>query len=195
MTRDFSDYYKLQGRLGARTVGKSSRELHMAAAVPAVVTLRGFFTSQKWLRGKTLDEMEALLGYRTGRLSTAGAAVYAFTRLPENWEFEVAGYTNVSGGMSISSDWVEADRKAAPYYAKTGMRSSETVLKDNARASMTIYGENRLIKVKPLLDDLLDTYPPGRGIPQWRVSKEAAEKGTLQGDLLRVIQPGQNYPG
>jgi hypothetical protein len=97
--------------------------------------------------------------------------------------------------MSISSDWVEADRKAAPYYAKTGMRSSETVLKDNARASMTIYGENRLIKVKPLLDDLLDTYPPGRGIPQWRVSKEAAEKGTLQGDLLRVIQPGQNYPG
>jgi len=167
----------------------------MAATVPAIVTLRGFFTSQKWLRGKTLDEMEMLLGYRTGRLSTAGAAVYAFTRVPENWEFEVAGYTNVSGGMPMPSNWVEADRQAAAYYAKTGMRSSETVLKDNARASMTIYGENLLIKVKPLLDDPLDTYPSGRGIPQWRVSKEAAEKGTLQGELLQVIEPGENYPG
>ena len=166
----------------------------MAAAVPAIVTLRGFFTSQKWLRGKTLDEMELLLGYRTGRLSTLGAAVYAFTRVPENWEFEVAGYTNVSGGMPISSDWVEADRKAAAYYANTGVRSSETVLKDNARASMTIYGENRLIKVKPLLDDPLDTYPPGHGIPQWRVSKQAADEGTLQGELLQVIQPGERYP-
>ena len=166
----------------------------MAATVPGVITLRGFFTSQKWLRGKTLDQMEVLLGYRTGRLSTLGAAVYAFTRAPENWEFEVAGYTNVSGGMSISSDWVEADRKAAAYYAKTGMRSSETVLKDNARASMTIDGENRLIKIKPLLDDPFDTYPPGHGIPQWRVSTEAAEKGTLQGDLLHVIQPGEKYP-
>jgi len=138
--------------------------------------------------------MEMLLGYRTGRLSTAGAAVYAFTRVPENWEFEAAGYTNVSGGMPMPSAWVEADRKAAPYYAKTGMPSSETRLKDNARASMTVYGEDRLIKVKPLLDDPLDTYPPGHGIPQWRVSKAAAEKGTLQGDLLRVIQPGENYP-
>jgi len=138
--------------------------------------------------------MELLLGYRTGRLSTLGAAVYAFMRVPENWEFEVAGYTNVSGGMSISADWVAADRKAAAYYAKTGVRSSETVLKDNARASMTIYGENRLIKVKPLLDDPLDTYPPGHGIPQWRVSKEAAAKGTLQGELLQVIQQGESYP-
>ena len=166
----------------------------MAATIPAVVTLRGFFTSQKWLRGKTLAEMEVSLGYRTGRLSTLGAAVYAFTRVPENWEFEVAGYTNVSGGMPMPSEWVEADRKAAAYYAKTGLSSSETRLKENARASMTIYGEDRLIKVKPLLDDPLDTYPPGHGIPQWRVSKEAAAKGTLQGELLQVIQQGESYP-
>lgn len=166
----------------------------MAATVPAVVTLRWFFTSQKWLRGKTLAEMELLLGYRTGRLSTLGAAVYAFTRVPENWEFEVAGYTNVSGGLPISSDWLEADRELALYYAKTGMRNSETRLKDNARSIMTIYGEDRLIKVKPLLDDPLDTYPPGHGIPQWRVSKVSAEKGTLQGELLQVIQPGGRYP-
>ncbi len=187
MTGDFLDYY-------ATVVAKIIEELPMAATVPAVITLRGFFTSQKWLRGKTLDEMELLLGYRTGRLTTLGAAAYAFTRVPENWEFEVAGYTNVSGGTERPAGWVEADRKAAAYYANTGMRNSETVLKDNARASMTVYGENRLIKVKPLLDDPLDTYPPGHGIPQWRVSKAAADKGTLQGDLLQVIQPGEKYP-
>lgn len=115
-------------------------------------------------------------------------------RVPENWEFEVGGYTNVSGRMSISSEWAEAERKTAAYYAKTGMPSSETRLKDNSRASTTVYGENRLIKVKPLLEDPWDTYPPGHGIPQWRVSSAAAERGTLQGELLNVIRPGEEYP-
>jgi hypothetical protein len=125
----------------------------MSAAVPLTIPLRGFFTSQRWLLGKTLSEIELLIGYRPGRISTLGAAVYGFPRVPENWEFEVRGYTNVSGGLTMDPAWTAADRSAAAYYAKTGMRSSETVLKDNARASMVILGPNRLIKVKPLLED------------------------------------------
>jgi hypothetical protein len=166
----------------------------MSAAVLPIITLRGFFTSQKWLLGKTLSEIELLVGYRPGRLSTLGVSVYGFTRVPENWEFEVTGYTNVSGGMTMDPAWVAADRNAAAYYAKFGMRSSETVLKDNARASMMISGRNRLIKVKPLLDDPFDPYPPGQGIPQWHVSKIAAERGTLHGELLVVVKPGERYP-
>jgi hypothetical protein len=165
----------------------------MSAGVLPIITLRGFFTSQGWLRGKTLSEIELLIGYRPGRLS-AGASVYAFTRVPENWEFEVSGYTNVPGGQAIDHKWVAADRDAAAYYAKTGMRSSETVLKDNARASMMCSGPNRLIKVYPLLEDPSDTFPPGRGIPQWRVSEIAAERGTLHGELLLVLKPGERYP-
>lgn len=166
----------------------------MSAGVLPIITLRGFFTSQGWLRGKTLSEIELLIGYRPGRLSAGGASVYGFTRVPENWEFDVKGYTNVSGGQAIDPAWVAADRNAAAYYAKTGMRSSETVLKDNARASMTSSGPNRLIQVYPLLEDPSETFPPGQGIPQWRVSAIAAERGTLHGELLLVLKPGERYP-
>jgi hypothetical protein len=166
----------------------------MSPAAPPIVTLRGFFTAEKWLQGKTLSEMEALIGYRAGRLSTLGASVYRFTRVPENWEFEVAGYTNVSGGLAMDPAWVAQDRLAAAYHAKTGVPNAETRLKNNARASMSVSGPNRLIKVKPLLDDPLDTYPPGRGIPQWRVSELAAQRGTLRGELLLVLKPGDRYP-
>jgi hypothetical protein len=166
----------------------------MSPAAAPIVILRGFFTSQKWLQRKTLAEIELLIGYRAGRLSTLGASVYAFTRVPENWEFEVAGYTNVSGGLAMNPEWVAQDRLAAAYHAKTGVPSSETKLKENARFTMSISGPNRLIKVKPLLDDPLDTYPPGRGIPQWRVSELAAQRGTLHGELLMVLKPGDTYP-
>lgn len=166
----------------------------MSAVIAPRIVLRGFFTSQKWVSGKSLSELEGLIGYRPGRLGSQGASVYAFNRVPENWEFDVKGYTNVSGGMNIDPKWLAADAAAAGYYAKTGMRSSETVLKDNARASMTVTGPNRLIKIKPILDDPSDPYPPGMGIPQWRVSDQAAQKGTLHGDLLFLIKPGNVYP-
>jgi hypothetical protein len=164
----------------------------MAATAAPMITLTGFFTSQDWLRGKTLPEIERLLGYGPGRLSTQGAAVYAFTRIPEDWEFEVAGYTNVSGGMKTDPSWDAADKAAAAYYQKTGLQSSQARLKTNARATMTVNGSNRLIKVKPLLDG--NSYPPGLGIPQWRVSDAAARQGTLSGILLFVVEPGTRYP-
>ena len=99
--------------------------------------------------------------------------------------------------MKTDRAWVAADRAADLYYANYanyGMRNSKTVRMDNARSSMTISGPNRLIKVKPLLDDPTDTYAPGQGIPQWRVSEAAATRGTLQGRLLFPVQPGERYP-
>ena len=69
----------------------------MSAAVVPIITLREFFTSEKWFRGRSLSEIEVLVGYRAGRLSTLGASVYGFTQVPDYWEFELAGYTNVSG--------------------------------------------------------------------------------------------------
>jgi hypothetical protein len=57
---------------------------------------------------------------------------------------------------------------------------------------MSVRGVNRLVKVVPLIDG--HSFPPGAGIPQWKVSKLAAHQGTLQGDLLFVINPGEIYP-
>jgi len=158
------------------------------------IVIRGFFTSQRWVRGKNLSQLEQLIGYRAGRLAFHGAEVYALTRVPDNWEFDVKGYTNSSGGMKTDPNWEKAEKMASAYYAKTGVRSSETVLRDNARATMTVTGSDRLIKIKPLLDDPNDTYPPGAGIPQWRVSDLAAQRGTVHGSLLFVIRPGALYP-
>jgi hypothetical protein len=169
-------------------------EIHMSAAVAPIITLRGFFTSQKWLRGRSLSEIELLVGYRAGRLSTLGASVYGFTRVPDYWEFELAGYTNVSGGLEMDPAWVAQEQLAAAYHANTGMAGAATRLKNNARSSMTVLGPDRLIKVKPLLEDPFDSYPAGHGIPQWRVSKKAADLGTLRGELLVVLQPGDRYP-
>lgn len=166
----------------------------MAGMVPQQITLTGFFTSQGWLRGRSLDELERLLGYRTGRLSIAGAAVYAFTRVPENWEFELQGYTNVSGGLQTDPAWVRSDRAAAKYHAATGTLDSETIRKNMVRANMTVNGSDRRVKVKPLLVDPNDPYPPGAGIPQWRVSDKATQLSTLRGNLLIVLQPGASYP-
>jgi hypothetical protein len=154
--------------------------------------MAGFFTSQGWLLGRSLQELEKLLGYAVGRLTTAGAAVYGFTRVPENAEFELAGYTNSSGGMPSDPNWAQADRDAAKYHTNTGLHDSETIRKNAARASMSVKGVNRLVKVMPMIDG--DSFPPGAGIPQWKVSKLAAHQGMLKGQLLFVISPGESYP-
>jgi len=40
--------------------------------------------------------------------------------VPENWEFDVKGYTNVSGGMTIDPKWAAADRAASDQAAQKG---------------------------------------------------------------------------
>jgi hypothetical protein len=168
------------------------RSWSMLKSLPQRTAMTGFFTSQGWLLGKSLQELENRLGYGAGRLTTAGAAVYGFTRVPENSEFELAGYTNSSGGMRPDPSWVEADRAAAQYHANTGLPDSETVRKNAARASMSVIGDNRLVKVVPLSDGV--SFPPGAGIPQWKLSELSAQRGTMHGELLFLINPGERYP-
>jgi hypothetical protein len=164
----------------------------MDLPLPQQRPMRGFFTSQRWLLGKRLKELETLLGYGGGRLTSAGAAVYGFMRVPTNSEFELGGFTNSSGGMRPDPGWVQADRAAARYYASTGLLDSDSVRKNLARASMTPRGDDRLVKVVPLIDG--QSFPPGAGIPQWKVSELAARQGTLMGELLFVINGGESYP-
>ncbi len=164
----------------------------MERSLPLQRPMTGFFTSQRFLLGRDLRDLEKLLGYGAGRLTTAGAAVYGFTRVPNNWEFELEGYTNSSGGLQPDPDWVRAERASARYYAVTGLPDSTTVRKNGARADMSAKCDGRLVKIVPLIDG--DSYPPGRGIPQWRVSNLAAQQGTLKGELLFVIHPGERYP-
>ena len=61
--------------------------------------------------------------------------------------------------MPPDPKWVRADRAAARYHAATGLPDSETVRKNAARVSMTVKGDNRLVKVVPLIGG--DAFPPG----------------------------------
>jgi hypothetical protein len=165
----------------------------MSVDLSQQISLTGFFTSQKFLRGQSLSELERRVGYRPGRLMAKGAAVYAFTRVPELWEFELGGYTNVSGG--IKENPFPLTPAEILYYARNPqIARPEAIRKQNARAEMSVHGENRLVKVRPILWDDQDTYPPGSGIPQWRISPRAADLRTLTGILLMTLEPGRIYP-
>lgn len=52
----------------------------------------GYFTLSKFVRGRTLAELERDLGVRTGRLSREGAFMLFPLRLPLPYEFELRGY-------------------------------------------------------------------------------------------------------
>jgi hypothetical protein len=120
---------------------------------------KGCFTQDKFIAGKSLRDIEKILGFKEGRLARGGY-VYALTRLPEKNEFQVAGYTNVS-----------------LHNFKMPKDLNVDVLKRNAMELWELKGWNRLVKVVPIIphdktkpDD--EQYPHARGVPQWVVTKE-----------------------
>ncbi len=58
----------------------------------------GYITCHKFIAGRSLAEVERILGLRQGEL-TAGAYLYVFLRLPSADEFETRGYTQTPGGQ------------------------------------------------------------------------------------------------
>jgi len=57
----------------------------------------GFITCYKFVAGRTLEEVEKILGLPSGELGT-GAYFYEFMRLPKANEFELKGYSQCPDG-------------------------------------------------------------------------------------------------
>jgi hypothetical protein len=115
----------------------------------------GYITQDKYIRGRSLKQMEYILGFRAGRFA-AGAAVYALNRLPEPNEFELRGYTFLPEGGNAVRKWV--------------VDLNVDVLKEMLRKEVwKVSGPDRLIKVVPVIDR--GTYPVGLGAPQWELTK------------------------
>lgn len=57
----------------------------------------GYFTSYKFIAGRTLPEIERILGFNS-RYLIAGAYFYEFSRLPYVEEFELKGYSQCPDG-------------------------------------------------------------------------------------------------
>lgn len=119
-----------------------------------IVSVSGCFTKEKFIAGRTLGEIENILGFRAGRLS-GGVAVAVLLELPGLQQFELAGYSQV------------ATHRRGPV---EGLNIEK--LKAAARETWTTAGFERLVKVLPAIrhDPAMNPdiqYPPGRGVPQW----------------------------
>jgi hypothetical protein len=150
----------------------------------------GFITQEKFLRGKSLSELEDLLGFQKGRLAD-GAIILALKQLPAAEQFDFGGYTQVAdhhfkeqfGNSSLTKKAqgeTESDHKARIGKVKN------TIIK-------TVWAETgpeRLIKVKavtPHNNNIQsdEQYPPGQGIPQWKLTA---------GIPARVVAEIYDYP-
>lgn len=132
------------------------------------VALRGFFTTQLFLQGQTLREIELRLGFDQGRLSL-GAWFVTPKQLPGIHDFEFAGYSQVAShrtakeyGENLNKPDTESEKQA------------HHTRKKSVVDSWQLYGSARLVKVIPMIGHSLSMsddyqYPPGTGIPQWKM--------------------------
>ncbi len=131
-------------------------------------SLKGFFTTQIQLQGRTLADIESRLGFESGRLSQ-GAWFVAATQLPTPDEFEFAGYSQVAGHHT-QEQYGDLNSPIGEHE-----RAAYLLRKRNIISSVwSLNGDRRLIKVLPTIDhnSLLSDdhqYPPGTGIPQWKI--------------------------
>ena len=117
----------------------------------------GYITLDKFILGRTLEEMEQILGFRQGRFQQ-GIYVLALNRLPSQSEFQLAAYSMVAEHRFKMPTDLNIDK-----------------IKQNAAEAWALAGANRLVKVRTVAphDPKLDLdiqYPPGKGAPQWKLT-------------------------
>lgn len=168
----------------------------MAILAPgAIYQMTGFCTHAFLLRGKSLTELEALLGYRPGRLAS-GAAILFLEKLPTPDDIQLAGYTYFSDGAVQGHKLAPADRD--PYRMEALLRSelgwSEAQLRAHKQkmigTKIVISGHERLAKLIPAMAHSPgEEYPPGKGIFQVKVVRP------LPFRVKDVITAGQTWLG
>ncbi len=159
--------------------------------------MTGYFTLFKFLRGQSLTELERRVGYRHGRLSSKGALIYKFFRLPQVSEFEVRGtsiWTEDTWKTEVAPKRAADLAAVAAYHKNTNVPSFDEVQRRNALESMSLNGSNMVVKLYPVdwqeLDETPAGYRVGSGIYQWRLKKDTMISGAL---LLRS-SPGDSVP-
>ena len=141
------------------------------------ISVRGCITQEKYIKGRTLKDIERILGFHQGRLSK-GMIVAALLQTPSKRGFELLGYTQVAGHRF--------DKDALKTLDVDKLK--ELVMQN----AFTTVGTNRLVKVIPniphsnsMTDD--EQYPPGWGVPQWKLTT------TLTARVIAVVKAGETY--
>jgi hypothetical protein len=119
--------------------------------------MKGCITQRGSLKGRSLRELENLLGYADGRLKS-GAYICELQQLPAKDQFTLAGYTQVP------------THKTNEAYGKVELDLG--VIYKNLMKDWTMGGSKTPVKLIPVSDHDYtlsndQQYPPGSGIPQW----------------------------
>lgn len=141
--------------------------------------IRGCITQERYIKGKTLKELEDILGYKAGFLER-GMRVVALLRLPRIDEFELLGYSQVAEHRVSKAGQSGLDIN----------KIKEIVLRD----TFTLVGSKRLVKVIPTVKPVLSgdndkDFPPGAGVPQWLIKRTCS----IPGIVLAEVLPGEVY--
>lgn len=134
--------------------------------------VKGCITRDDCIRGRSLSKIEKLLGFRNGRLSL-GAAFIILNGYPAGHEFEFAGYTQVASHRHVPLNPGEYNIAKLKENVIEYWRENKMILTKVIPAILHNHAENPDIQ-----------YPPGEGIPQWKVSIPGGVKGTV----VAVIQ-------
>jgi len=140
--------------------------------IGGTVTVSGCFTKEKFIAGRTLREIEKILGFHSGRLAQ-GMTVIALEQLPAQNQFDLVGYSNVATHRHQAPGGLDLEK-----------------LKAEARASWRTSGFERVVKVLSAIPHDRDMapdvqYPPGQGAPQW------ISRVPLMGKVVGVVN---QYP-
>lgn len=141
------------------------------------LAVRGCITQEKYIKGRTLSELESILGFHAGRLAQ-GATVAALLQVPTKSQFNLLGYTQVA----------EHKIKREMFKGLDIDKLKDLLL----RESFTTVGVNRLVKVmaktehsKTMEDD--EQYPPGWGVPQWKLTAD------MPAQVIAELHSGERY--
>lgn len=140
-----------------------------------IIQVKGCITQERYIKGKTMPELERILGFQKGRLHK-GVVVAVLIQMPTIHQFELLGYSQVAEHRFGGTAGLDANKL------------KEMVLKE----AFTLAGPKRLVKViaNTPHSDLLDNdtqYPPGLGVPQWKLTSRVSAR------VIDIVLPEEVY--
>ncbi len=142
-----------------------------------IIPVSGCITQEYFIKGKTLTELERLLGFQKGRLAN-GAVVAALIQMPTAHQFNLLGYSQVAEHKFGSAATAGLDTD----------KLKELVVKE----VFTLAGIKRLVKIMAntphnnTLDNNIQ-YPPGSGVPQWKLTSRVSAR------VVGIVSHGEVY--
>lgn len=151
------------------------------AKIGKILNVKGFFTQYRYIQGRTLAELESILGYEQGRLED-GIMGGFLMKIPTPPEFELYGYSQVAGHK-----WDSPDHHSHHQRNSVDRNYLKKYLSNEV---FTLTGPLSLVKVFPIIrhdsskgND--EQYPPGSGVPQWSLTSELP---------IKITTVVKNYP-